>query len=71
MVLAASLTAYVVLLSRFASAQASLPRRHRADGKLRVPEDWVTRQYGETGDVLDRDVPRVPWVRLLVEEQSA
>jgi hypothetical protein len=72
-VLAASLTAYVVLLARFAAAQASFPGRHRADGRseLRVPEDWVTRQYGETDDVLDRDLPRVPWVRLLVEEQSA
>ena len=73
-VLAVSLTAYVVLLARFTAAEAaSSPGRHSADGRdeLRVPGDWVIRQYGETGDVHDRDMPREPWVRLFVEKRSA
>jgi hypothetical protein len=70
--LAVALTAYLVLLARFTAAETSAgrPRRDWRDDSVNAPEDWVSPKLDGTG-TLDQGASRAPWVRLLVEEQSA
>jgi hypothetical protein len=69
-VLSVILVAYVALLSFFAAdAAPSHQRRVAEEADLSAPEIWLNREQ-EQSDFQRRD-ERLPWVRLIVEEQSA
>jgi hypothetical protein len=69
-VLSVLLVAYVVLLSVFAAdSSPSHQRRLPAEADLSEPEIWFN-PHQDLGDV-ERHEARMPWVRLVVEEQSA